>query len=510
MHVLCDGAKLMSVSDIDDSNSAPGAILPRTSSVDSFRGRRLYTVGHSTRSLDELTEMLRAFGVTILIDIRTVPRSRTNPQFNRETLPRSLERSGLRYMHVAELGGLRRPRPDSSNQGWRNLSFRGYADHMQSEEFEAGLSQLWAAGVNQTLALMCAEAVPWRCHRSLVADALMARGAEVLEIASAKRATPHRLTKFATISGAQVTYGVDARLGEPLAVRGPMHLEATVRVLQRRPVNRVDLWEDARYLRVLEHDGALRLVEVRNHGTVVSPDVRMRVLAGAPAADDVSLLRAMLGLDSEARRLQRVSHVLPVLRDTTRALRGMRPPRFASLFETFASVIPFQQVSLDAGIAVVSRLVERFGRTLEHEGRHYHAFPSAERVAETRLPSLRACGLSTKKAESLRAIARLVAAGELSDSVLQAQSTADALRTLTELPGIGPWSANLILLRGLGRLDVFPPGDRGAAVALQGMLQLKAAGDLDAAVEKLGAERGLLYFCVLGSKLLERGLIQRA
>ncbi len=483
------------------------------SGTDSFRGRRLYTVGHSTRSVDELMAMLRAFGVSTLVDIRTVPRSRTNPQFNRDALPRALARKAIRYMHVAELGGLRRPRPDSLNQGWRNLSFRGYADHMQSEEFEAGLAALHALGPGETLALMCAEAVPWRCHRSLVADALLARGAEVYEIASAARATPHRLTRFATVTGTEVTYGSDEPLGQPLSAIGPLHLEATVRMLQRRPVSRVDLWEERRYLRVLESEGALRLVEVANHGTLAAPDLRLRLRAGEPLALNVgvaSTLRVMLGLDFDPRRLRRVAKLLPALRDTTRALRGMRPPRFASLFEAFASVVPFQQVSLDAGVAVVSRLVERFGRSLEHDGRRYHAFPSAERIAAARMPALRACGLSAKKAESLRAIARAIAAGTLSERVLGAQSTSDALRTLTELPGIGPWSANLVLLRGLGRLEVFPPGDRGVALALQSLLHLSSARELAAMIDKLGGERGLLYFCVLGSKLLERGLIRPA
>ena len=482
------------------------------SGADSFRGRRLYTIGHSTRSADELIEMLRAFGVSTLVDIRTVPRSRTNPQFNRETLPRSLARHALRYLHVAELGGLRRPRPDSINQGWRNLSFRGYADHLQSEEFEAGLAKLHALGSGEILALMCAEAVPWRCHRSLVADALLARGAEVYEIASATRAAPHRLTRFATVTGTQVTYGSDDRTGV-LSAKGPLHLEATVRVLQRRPASRVDLWEESCYLRVLEGGGALRLVEVRNHGTLASPDLRLRLRAGEPLASDAgvaSTLRMMLGLDVDPRGLARVAKLLPSLQDTTRALRGMRPPRFASLFEAFASVIPFQQVSLDAGVAVLSRLVERFGPSLEHQGRRYHAFPSPEMIAAARLPTLRACGLSAQKAESVRAIARAIATGTLSERALAEQSTADALRTLTELPGIGPWSANLVLLRGLGRLEVFPPGDRGTMTALQRMLQLRSPRELGAVVEKLGGERGLLYFCVLGSKLLERGLIEPA
>jgi uncharacterized protein (DUF488 family) len=172
----------------------------------SWRGIRLHTVGHSTRTLDELVALLRAFGVTTVADIRTIPRSRHNPQFEREALRSALRRHHIRYVHLSSLGGLRHARKDSPNTGWRNASFRGYADYMLTEGFEAGLTELRGLVADETVALMCAEAVPWRCHRSLVADALTARGALVEHITSPTRATPHRLTDFAHVEGTHVTY----------------------------------------------------------------------------------------------------------------------------------------------------------------------------------------------------------------------------------------------------------------------------------------------------------------
>jgi len=174
--------------------------------VSSGGAATVYTVGHSTRSLEEFIAMLLAHGVRRLVDVRTVPRSRHNPQFNRETLPQELQSVGIDYDHRPELGGLRKPRPDSVNTGWRNVSFRGYADHMQTDDFGHGLDALIAQAPKEQLALMCAEAVPWRCHRSLIGDALLARGVPVEEIVDAKRRTPHRLTPFAVIDGTKVTY----------------------------------------------------------------------------------------------------------------------------------------------------------------------------------------------------------------------------------------------------------------------------------------------------------------
>ena len=164
------------------------------------------TIGHSTRSLEELLGLLKAHGVEHLADVRTIPRSRHNPQFNREGLAGQLRRIGIDYTHMPALGGLRHARPDSPNQGWRNASFRGFADYMQTPEFEAGLEALIEAAARARTVIMCAEAVPWRCHRSLIADALSARGIRVEHVLSVTRAEPHALTAFATLEGTRVTY----------------------------------------------------------------------------------------------------------------------------------------------------------------------------------------------------------------------------------------------------------------------------------------------------------------
>lgn len=172
----------------------------------SWDGIRLYTIGHSTRPLDELVELLRSFGVGTLADIRTIPRSRRNPQFEIRSLAVDLPAAGIRYVHLARLGGLRHPRKDSPNMAWRNESFRGYADYMQTGEFEAGLAELRELAEDGTAAIMCAEAVPWRCHRSLVADVLTARGATVEHIMARGHANPHRLTGFAQVHGEEIVY----------------------------------------------------------------------------------------------------------------------------------------------------------------------------------------------------------------------------------------------------------------------------------------------------------------
>lgn len=166
----------------------------------------LLTIGHSTHALDEFLRMLHAHGVALLADIRTVPRSRRNPQFNREALPASLDAAGIVYAHLPELGGLRKPRPDSINMAWKNESFRGYADYMQTPEFAFGLEHLMELARERRTVIMCAEAVPWRCHRSLVADALTARGWLVEHIMSENQRSPHQLTRFARVEGQRVTY----------------------------------------------------------------------------------------------------------------------------------------------------------------------------------------------------------------------------------------------------------------------------------------------------------------
>ena len=166
----------------------------------------IFTVGHSTRSFDELVEILRAHGVERVVDVRTIPRSRHNPQFNRETLSKALHNRHLSYRHMKALGGLRHARPDSINTGWRNASFRGFADYMQTPSFGVALERLLKLAEQKPTAIMCAEAVPWRCHRSLIADALIARGYEVRDIMSVTSAKPHVLTPMARVLRQQVTY----------------------------------------------------------------------------------------------------------------------------------------------------------------------------------------------------------------------------------------------------------------------------------------------------------------
>jgi uncharacterized protein (DUF488 family) len=165
----------------------------------------VWTIGHGTRPADELVRLLTAHGVRLLADVRTVPRSRRNPQFNRETLPETLAAAGIVYRHLAGLGGLRRARPDSVNTAWRNASFRGYADYMGTGEFAAALEELLALAGAAPTAVMCAETVPWRCHRSLIADALLVRGVDVHHIVGAA-ADPHRLTPFARLEHGRLTY----------------------------------------------------------------------------------------------------------------------------------------------------------------------------------------------------------------------------------------------------------------------------------------------------------------
>ena len=168
------------------------------------------TIGHSTRPLDEFIEMLQAHAIKRLVDIRTVPRSRFNPQFNRDTLPEALRKVGIAYTHMSNLGGLRHPRADSLNTGWRNASFRGFADYMQTPEFAASLEALVGLAREEQVALMCAEALPWRCHRSLIADALTVHGVSVEHVMSVATRQAHSLTPWARVRGKGLTYPAEA------------------------------------------------------------------------------------------------------------------------------------------------------------------------------------------------------------------------------------------------------------------------------------------------------------
>jgi uncharacterized protein (DUF488 family) len=169
------------------------------------------TIGHSNRTWKEFLEILRAHRVERVIDVRSIPRSRHNPQFNRVTLSKKLRAARIGYVHLRKLGGLRHARRDSPNMGWRNASFRGFADYMQTSDFEAGLHRLIKLAGKKRSAIMCAETVPWRCHRSLIADALTVRGIQVDDIMGMKRSQVHSLIPFARVQGNRITYPVGNR-----------------------------------------------------------------------------------------------------------------------------------------------------------------------------------------------------------------------------------------------------------------------------------------------------------
>ena len=174
----------------------------------------LYTVGHSTRSLDAFVALLTHHGVSCVADVRRFPRSRKYPHFNDDALAHSLPAAGIEYAPFPALGGRRRTIPNSPNTGWRNEGFRGYADHMASPEFLGGIERLAAQASKVPTVIMCAEAVPWRCHRSLIADAMLVRGWTVLDIVSDADPTPHKLTPFAKVTGTTITYPPEAEQNE--------------------------------------------------------------------------------------------------------------------------------------------------------------------------------------------------------------------------------------------------------------------------------------------------------
>jgi len=164
---------------------------------------RVWTVGHSSRKLEEMAKALRAYRISLLVDIRTIPRSRNNPQFDGDTFSRYLQGLGVKYLHMKELGGLRKPRKDSMNAAWRNTSFRGFADYMQTLEFEEALAGLMELLKGDKVAIMCSEGNPYRCHRSLIADALVVRGVRVVHISGRRSSSVHRMTPFCEGRGLQ-------------------------------------------------------------------------------------------------------------------------------------------------------------------------------------------------------------------------------------------------------------------------------------------------------------------
>ena len=166
----------------------------------------VFTIGHSTRTFDEFVATLRAHGVRTVVDVRSLPGSRHAPQFNADALEAGLAAHGIGYRQLRALGGRRRAAADTPNTGWRNAGFRGYADHMQTAEFAAGMEELLAIAADAPTAIMCAEAVPWRCHRSMIGDALLVRGVEVLDIIGEGPPRAETLTSFARVDGTRIVY----------------------------------------------------------------------------------------------------------------------------------------------------------------------------------------------------------------------------------------------------------------------------------------------------------------
>jgi uncharacterized protein (DUF488 family) len=166
----------------------------------------IYTIGHSTHPIEEFIRILNAYGIREVVDVRTIPKSRYNPQFNEEVLRGELRKHGIEYIRMEGLGGLRHTTKASINTAWKNASFRGYADYMQTPEFTRAIGELINLGKEKRIAVMCAEAVPWRCHRSLIGDALLARNMKVIDIMNEKASRPHRLTPWAKVDGTRVTY----------------------------------------------------------------------------------------------------------------------------------------------------------------------------------------------------------------------------------------------------------------------------------------------------------------
>lgn len=166
----------------------------------------IYTIGHSTHTIDEFINILHAFEIELVVDVRSIPGSRHNPQFNQKELEQDLQRHDIAYIHIKDLGGLRHTTKASVNTAWKNSSFRGFADHMQTEEFQTGIEKLIELATKKQTVIMCAEAVPWRCHRSLIGDALVVRDIQVEDIMSEKTSKPHQLTPWAKADGVTITY----------------------------------------------------------------------------------------------------------------------------------------------------------------------------------------------------------------------------------------------------------------------------------------------------------------
>jgi len=300
-----------------------------------------------------------------------------------------------------------------------------------------------------------------------------------------------------------------------LEVSGPFHLEATVRILQRRPTDRLDHLEEGAYLRLHQTREGLVLARLENLGSVGEPDLRLSFVAGRPSAplrrELAATTRRLLGMDVDPSPLERRLRKTPGLRALASALRGMRPPRFATLLESFGRTVPYQQLSLDAGSTLTARMVERFGESVEHGGRRYFTFPEAARLAAATEDDFRALGFSRSKGRTLIGVAGAIAGGQLDAEALESLPTQEAWQRLLALRGVGPWTASLLLLRGMGRLDSFPASDVGVNRGIATLLgEDPKTFQADRFAAPFGPQRGMIYFYSLGAQLLAKGLITPA
>ncbi len=290
----------------------------------------------------------------------------------------------------------------------------------------------------------------------------------------------------------------------------PFRLDATVAVLRRNVRNPVDRWDGERYLRVFDLTTELSAVTVRQVGPLENP----RLLLDITVENDallhltVRIVRTMLGLDLDLRGLYTLARRDRRLRSMVEPLRGMKPPRLASVFESLVGAVACQQLSITAGMTIMGRLVQRFGRHAEVGDHDAFAFPRADALAGASQDELRGLGFSYAKARTLIGLARDVLGGALDLEDLAKESNDTALARLRAQPGIGPWSAEYALLRGLGRLDVFPVDDVGAANALAHRLDLRST-PTPARVREITARwgewRGAVYLHLLGLRFIDSG-----
>jgi DNA-3-methyladenine glycosylase II len=287
----------------------------------------------------------------------------------------------------------------------------------------------------------------------------------------------------------------------------PFRLDLTVSALRRSPTNVVDVYTaDGRYLRALDGSSGPVIVSVTQpRRDALSISVLGTQADGVRA---VACMRRMLGTERDLTAFYRLARDVPWLAPLARRLRGLRPPRYPELFEACANAILFQQVSLHAASAIMRRLLHAVGTEVEHGGVPLVVFPTAGRLLESTDATLRAAGLSVSKLATLRRAAEAIASGTLTEAMLDELPSERAAHLLQEIKGIGPWTAAVILLRGLGRIDVLPGNDSGVRANLD-----RVAGKgvtAESVAEQLGTQRGMAYFCLLLARLEPRGEIGRA